>query len=317
MTADRPGPDPPPKGQGREAVVSAIVVQAEPPASARPGDSALVHPDGRIEGFVGGACAEASVRYHALQVLSRGEPLLLHILPPDAATPHAAQGTATARNPCLSGGALQIYLEPQLPPRRLALFGDSPIAKAVAELARLLGYEVDHHPEGAADPGQDTSWVVVATHGHFDEEALGRGLASPVPYIALVASRKRRDALLEGLALTPAERARVRCPAGLDIGARTAWEIAVSILAEMIAQRPASEPAVAPPEAQGAAFVDPVCGMTVAAADPSPSLEDSGTRVWFCGQACLERYARDHAAAAAGRDRRSGRRGIAGDRSGG
>ena len=97
--------------------VAATVVRAQSPTSVRAGDSAIVRPDGAIEGFVGGTCAEASVRLYSLRAMESGDPLLLRILPAAAeGEPEAGEGAVTVKNPCLSGGALEIFLEPHLPP---------------------------------------------------------------------------------------------------------------------------------------------------------------------------------------------------------
>ena len=126
---------------GREPFATAIVVRASRPTSVRPGDSALVLRDGTIEGFVGGVCAEESVRLHALRALETGEPLLLRIVPGDDDAP-AAEGAVTVQNPCLSGGALEIFIEPMLPAPRLTVVGDSPVALALADLGERVGLHV-------------------------------------------------------------------------------------------------------------------------------------------------------------------------------
>src|SRR3954447_1978012 len=113
--------------------VSAVVVRAQRPSSVRPGDRAVVSPDGTIDGFVGGACAEPAVRLHALRVLETGEPLLLRIVPGDDEAP-AQEGAVTVQNPCLSGGALEIFLEPHVPAPRVAVVGDTPIAHTLPAL---------------------------------------------------------------------------------------------------------------------------------------------------------------------------------------
>ena len=100
----------------------ATVVRRQRPSSVRPGDSAIVTADGTIDGFVGGACAEESVRLHALRVLETGEPLLLRIVPGEDEGP-AQEGAVTVSNPCLSGGALEIFLEPHLPAPRVVIVG--------------------------------------------------------------------------------------------------------------------------------------------------------------------------------------------------
>src|SRR3954447_6697722 len=125
----------------REPFVTAIVVRARRPSSVSAGDSAVIRSDGTIEGFVGGACAETSVRLHALRVLETGEPLVLRIVPGDEQGP-LEEGAVTVQNPCLSGGALEIFLEPRLPAPRIAVVGETPIALALVSLGERLGYDV-------------------------------------------------------------------------------------------------------------------------------------------------------------------------------
>jgi xanthine dehydrogenase accessory factor len=235
-----------------EPFVKATVVRAQRPSSVRPGDSATIAPDGTIDGFVGGACAEPSVRLHASRVLETGEPLLLRIVPGDDGAP-AQEGAVTVENPCLSGGALEIFLEPHLPAPRVLVVGDSPVARALAALGERVGLVV------RAEPGDDDVAVVVASHGHGEEEALERALRAGVPYVGLVASRRRGDSVREWLRETGVangDLARLRTPAGLDIGARGPAEIALSIVAEIIQElrhrspftvHPSPEPAAEEP----------------------------------------------------------------------
>jgi xanthine dehydrogenase accessory factor len=270
----------------RVPFVTAIVVRAQRPSSVTAGDRGLIHSDGTIEGFVGGACAETSVRLHALRVLETGEPLVLRIVPDDGDGP-AEEGAVTVQNPCLSGGALEIFLEPRLPAPRVGVVGDTPIALALVSLGERLGYEV------AVDQSEGDVALVVASHGRDEEDSIERALQAAVPYVGLVASRKRGAAVLSELhargAVSEADIARVRTPAGLDIGARTAEEIALSILAEIVSVARAREtvPAVA------ATAIDPVCGMEVAAAEPTLHSARSGETVWFCGEGCKRAFEAD------------------------
>src|SRR4051794_14686604 len=176
----------------REPFVTAIVVRAQKPSSVRAGDSAVVLADGTIEGFVGGACAETSVRLHALRVLETGEPLVLRIVP-DEDGREPEEGAVTVENPCLSGGALEIFLEPRLPAARVAVVGDTPIAHALVSLGERLGYEV-----AAADQLDDDVALVVASHGRDEEDSPERALRAGVPYVGLVAGRRRGAAVLDG-----------------------------------------------------------------------------------------------------------------------
>ena len=228
--------------------VQATVVRARRPTSVRAGDTAVVRPDGTIEGFVGGVCAEDSVRLHSLRALETGEALLLRLVP-EPGDEVAEEGAVVAHNPCLSGGGLEIFLEPKLPAPRLAIVGDAPVARALAGLAPGLGFDV------AGAPGADDAALVVASHGRDEGAALAAALTAGVPYVGLVASRRRGAAVRDALNVDDALRSRLHTPAGLDIGARTAPEIALSILAQIVQERRAPGPA--PPVAVAAPVAAP------------------------------------------------------------
>ncbi|MFJ2264127.1 XdhC family protein [Streptomyces sp. NPDC087844] len=297
----------------RVPFVRATVVRARRPASARPGDTALVLADGRIEGFVGGVCAEATVRVQALRILRDGESLLLRISPDETADgtgePVVEEGAVSVRNPCLSGGALEIFLEPLRPAPRVLVFGESPVARALLDFAPALGYGIT--PVSGADepdtPGVEslagTRAVVIASHGRDEERALLSAVRAGVPYVGLVASPRRGAAVLAGLAheLDEEQRARVRTPAGLWIGARTPGEIALSILAEVVqaVRSPVAEVVEAEAARSGAPVTvtatDPVCGMEVAGSAATTPYSDAGGagRRWFCCPSCREAYEKD------------------------
>ena len=293
--------------------VTATVVRAQSPTSVRAGDAAIVRPDGAIEGFVGGTCAEASVRLYSLRAMETGEPLLLRILPGEAeGEPEAEEGSVTVKNPCLSGGALEVFLEPHLPAPTMRVVGSAPIAIALADLARRVGYAVESGPAELARPRPDDDAVVVASHGHDEERVLTEALRSGVPYVALVASEVRGRAVRESLDLPEEGRARLHTPAGLGIGAETPEEIAVAILAEIVALRPEGEGVRAPrPPAGGIeaaptgsaepapsqpaptvlsteTAIDPVCGMEVAVSESSIQLERDGQVHYFCSEGCRD-----------------------------
>ncbi|MBY8344669.1 XdhC family protein [Streptomyces spinosirectus] len=272
----------------RVPFVHARVVRAQAPASAHPGDEAIVHGDGTIDGFVGGQCAEGSVRTAALGALHGGGPLLLRVLPAGEDAFPDAPGAQVVVNPCLSGGALEIFLEPVLPPPLVEVSGNTPIAEAFVALARVLGYATARSLPGGR-PAEHTAAVVVAGQGHGDAESLRAALDADIPYIALVASRRRGSALLDELGLDETEKARIHSPAGLDIGARTAPEIALSILAEVV-EAVRARPHV-PPPAPPAEAVDPVCGMTVTVTPGTPHLTTEDGELWFCGTGCRDRHA--------------------------
>ena len=330
----------------RMPFVFATVVRVERPASAKAGDCALVLPDGTIEGFVGGDCTESTVRRHGLRQLAAGQSMLLRITPagrqpprldaeqrdvvrddspdgerddsPDwAAERHqperSGEGLVTACNPCLSGGTLEIFLEVMSPPLLVHVFGDSPIARALEALGVAMGWDMRRVSQPDSPVAPDTAAVIVASHGGDEEQILAPALRAGVPYVGLVASRRRGSAVVARLDVAPDQQARVHTPAGLDIAAHGPSEIAVSILAEIIASRPAAPalqtadrvPALQSvdrvpvlqsvdrvPAAQAAAL-DPVCGMSVAVANGTLRLEHAGTTWYFCGSGCRGAFAAD------------------------
>jgi xanthine dehydrogenase accessory factor len=296
----------------RRAFVVATVVRARRPTSVRPGDRAVVTSAGEIEGFVGGVCAESSVRLHALRAIETGEPILLRLVPGEPVAGEdvgaglresgddAVGGAIVEHNPCLSGGALEIFLEPYLPPARVVVIGGSPIASAVAGLAAASGYDCLRADTGEQADLTGASAVIVASHGTGEERALSEALGAGVPYVALVASPRRGEAVRAELDVPDELRGQLHTPAGLNIGARTPAEIAVSILAQLIAVAHA-DPAGARPGVQErdvtATAVDPVCGMHVAVVASTPRLASDGAILYFCCEGCRDRYAAEHAAA--------------------
>lgn len=278
----------------RVPFVHATVVRSQEPSSARPGDDAVILGDGRIEGFVGGQCAEESVRAAALDSLANGESLLLRVLPDGGEHFPESPSARVVVNPCLSGGALEIFLEPTLPAPLLAVVGSTPITDALVMMAGPLGFVGRQHEPGQVPPGATA--VVVGTHGHGEAETIRAALDAGVGFVGLVASPKRGTQVLASIELTEDERARVRTPVGLDIGARTPEEIALSILAELVQavrreglRAPAGEATDVPQQ-----VIDPVCGMTVVVGPDTPHYRDADGDHWFCATGCRDTYAAAH-----------------------
>ena len=277
--------------RSRVPCVRVTVVRAQEPTSARAGDRAVVLADGSIEGFVGGQCATGSVRTAALGALESGEGVLLRVLPDAADAFPQAPGASIVDNPCLSGGAMEIYLEPLLPSPVLHLVGGSPTADAVAALAPALGFVVGRAEDGAVPDGAVAA--VVSSLGGDEPAAVRAALDAGVGFVGVVCSRTRGEALLAELDLPEHERPRVHPHVGLDIGARTAPEIALSIVAAVVRAirvdglraRPARQ---APRPLQA---VDPMCGMTVTVSADTPHLRVDGHDLWFCGPGCRDAYA--------------------------
>lgn len=266
----------------RTPFVHATVVRAEQPTSARAGDEAILLADGTIEGFVGGQCAQNSVRKAALGVLQAGESVLLRVLPDGDLHFPEAPGACVVVNPCLSGGSLEIFLTPQLPAPLIRIYGETPIADALVQLCGVLGYDARRDTDLA-----DTSAVVIASHGGAEAETIRTALDHGVGYIGLVASKVRGASILSGLELTDEERTRIHTPVGVPIGAKTPPEIAVAIAAELIAAlRDGSLTRAVQSEAAPISAVDPVCGMTVSIGPDTEHLQFAGADYWFCCSGC-------------------------------
>jgi xanthine dehydrogenase accessory factor len=283
--------------------VTATVVRAQRPTSVQAGNVALVTSDGSIQGFVGGVCAEHSVRLYSLKVLEAGEALLLKILPdgPEDAEEGAGaemdreEGSVTVANPCLSGGAIEVFLEPVLPQPRVLLVGHTPIGEAVARLAPELGLKVERVDGDHLEPLESDLALVVAAHGRDELVTIRRGLEAGLPYVGLVASPKRGNGLVEELRADGVSEellSQIDFPAGIDVGAVTPSEIALSLLARIVQVRrggsytPAYEAAAAAP----VTAIDPVCGMTVIPGPETPKVEHDGETVYFCRVGCKDEY---------------------------
>jgi xanthine dehydrogenase accessory factor len=227
----------------RVPFVVATVVRVERPASVDPGSAGLVQADGAIEGFIGGHCAQHSVRLHALEAMEGERPVLLRIVPDGPAEPVREEGAVTVTNHCLSGGAIEVFLEPVLPAPRVLVAGDSPIVASLVTLGAGAGFEVvaaRDIKDGVPTPQPDDLALVVASHGGDEAATLRAGLEAGVRWVGLVASRKRGEAVREELrADGVAEELldRLETPAGLAIGARTPPEVALSIVARIVEVR--------------------------------------------------------------------------------
>jgi xanthine dehydrogenase accessory factor len=312
----------------------ATVVAVVRPTSARPGARGIVHPDGRIEGWVGGSCAQPIVVKEALRAIGDGQPRLLRIAKEPPSDSRRGDGVIEYLMTCHSGGTLEIYVEPRLPMPQLWVAGVTPIAGALVDLGAAAGFAVTLiDPVAKADDFaaagrvlaeaalatidlDSQPYIVVATQGQWDEEAVAGALLRDAAYVGLVASPTRAAvvrAYLRDEAGIPEDRlAALRAPAGLDIGAETAGEVALSILAELVQVRRGRAPFVASPgpatlagaTADTAAsavepsspdivLLDPVCGMTVDREHARHLAEHGGIVYAFCSLGCRTRFMRD------------------------
>ena len=260
------------------ALVSVVRTQA--PSSARAGDKALVTAQGIVHGWIGGGCAQPAVLHTVRQALRDGRARLIRVAPADAAASHETRSPPGERPEfdmsCHSGGTIELFIDPILPPTRLVVIGDSPVAVALAGLAPRVGLPVaviarGGDPQRFADASQfiDSdelslvtgrvaagSWVVVATQGRRDLPGLQVALALQAAKIWLVASARKARALREALLAANCDSQAVSAiiaPAGQPIGAQTPEEIALSVLAAVVAARRAGRATLE-------AAIEPGCG---------------------------------------------------------
>jgi xanthine dehydrogenase accessory factor len=294
-----------------ERFALATVVRVDRPVSARPGDRAVVRSDGRLEGWVGGSCSQPIVVREALAALADGRPRLVRIRPPGGPPEPPEAGVITEVTACASEGGLDVFVEPRLPQSLIVIAGSSPVARMLAQLATVLGRRVhaalsdpaeqvpgveaclDVEALGAASLGSADA-VVVATMNRYDEAALEGALATGAGYVGLVASRPRTAKVLDMLrarGVAEVELERVHSPAGLDLGPSSQEEIALAVLAEIVAVR---EKATTVGEARPCApdeAIDPVCGMIVVVGEGTLSASQGDRAVYFCSPHCRSEFA--------------------------
>ena len=288
----------------RQPYVLATVVWRRAPTSGTAGAKAIVGLDGSVAGWVGGACAQPTLVRQAREALQDGTPRLVYLGPADGLDGVLRDGVVRVPMACESEGALEIFLEPVLPSPHVVVVGDSDLTACLATLVGAIGWTATVTDSGdfaAGDhPLDHSTAVVVATQGRWDEEAVRTALGTTAGYVGLVASARRAAAVtawLRDADVPDAVLARLRAPAGLDLGSVRHDEIAVAILAELVALRAAgglqatrsSDAGVV----QNVEVLDPVCGMTVDLAAARHLSEWQGQRYAFCAASCKHAFEAD------------------------
>lgn len=299
--------------------VLATVVRCEAPTSARPGAKAIVDADGGISGWIGGGCTQPAVVSVARKALADGQPRLIRVSPGKGGT--LEEGVLDFGMTCHSGGTVDIFLEPFGRRPSLLIIGASPAARSLAGLAAQVGFEVFASAPGADAvlfPGArqvlgstdlgglecgSPDFVVVATQGKRDEWGLEAALGTGARYIGFIASGRKAAKLRDYLKERGHDSHRVDgivSPAGVEIGAVTPEEIALSVLAGLVKVRRAGEglatgaQSARPEEADvgrpAASAIDPICGMTVDVATAEFRSEYRGTAYYFCCAGCQQRF---------------------------
>ena len=294
-----------------ESFAIAVVVRYQPPISGKPGNKAIILPDGKIWGWIGGGCAQPVVVKEALKALADGQPRLIRISP--SSPPE--QGIVDYTMTCHSGGTLDIYIEPVLPKPHILILGRSPVAVALAKLGKAINYTVSvAAPQADRERFPDCdllhtdldlsqikvtpqTFVVVSTQGQSDEEALEKALRSDASYVAFVASKAKTGKIIEYLqerGITTPRLARLKAPAGLGIHAASPEEIAVSILAEIIQEnrspKGTQKREVKLPMAKREEAKDPICGMMVEVSTAKHKSEFRGSAFYFCCAGCKQKF---------------------------
>lgn len=270
----------------------ATVTWSRGPSSGKGGSKAIIHPDGRVEGWLGGACASPTVVRHALKALGDGTARVLMLGEGDR-----RPGVTDVAMACDSEGAMEVFVEPVLPSPHLVVVGASPMAETLRGVAALLGWRAETVSEVEEIPGVgDRSYIVVATQGHFDEPALEAALATPAAYVGLVASEKRASAVMIWLrerGLSDETLVRVHAPAGIDLGPTTHEEIAISVMAELVAFKTAGAGAQVAEVEMPATEADPVCGMSVEISKAGFVSRHDGAEFYFCAAGCQRAFESD------------------------
>lgn len=277
------------KGDGQPFAL-ATVIRTEDATAAKAGAKAVVRADGTVVGWIGGGCTLGAVRKTAALALIDGRARLIRVRPKERLAEDPVEtGVDLHKNACPSGGTVEVFIEPILPRPALIVVGASPVARALADLGHRAGFaltvaalsedqpnfaEADARIEGfdlTVAPGIATGYVVVATQGKRDREALAAALTSGAPYVAFVGSRKKAETLraaMVEMAVSAEQIQALHAPAGLDIGAATPEEIALSILAEIVRERRQAVRAAHPP----AVHVEEVEGGSMESRIVSPAL---------------------------------------------
>ena len=280
--------------EGR-AFALATVTWSRGPSSGKGGSKAIIHPDGRVEGWLGGACAAPTVVRHGLEALGDGRARVLMLGEGDR-----RPGVTDVAMACDSEGAMEVFVDPILPSPHLMVVGTSPMTDTLRRIAEAVGWRAEVVTEvGDIGGAGQRSYIVVATQGHFDEPALEAALATPAAYLGLVASQKRASSVIAWLrerGVCEGALTRVHAPAGMDLGSTTHEEIAVSVMAELVAFKATGAGAQVvdveiPPQA-----VDPVCGMSVDISGARFVTDHAAAAVYFCAAGCQRAFESDPSA---------------------
>lgn len=296
-----------------EAYAVAIIVRRKIPSSGKPGDKAIITADGHIHGWIGGGCTRGIVLKEALLSIKERKPRFVSISP--SKTAGTDEHTKIYAMTCQSGGEVEVYIEPVLPKPQLVIFGTSHIAKSLAKVAKAIDYQVDIvmsfadknvFPEADSivsikelDLSQirPSAYLVVCTQGEGDAVALQKALSIGSSYLSFVASRKKAQAIyteIRGMGATFDQLKTIKTPAGIDIGAKEAGEVAISIIAEIIKHRKQADDASTSTQEKKDVivlknddfFINPVCNIPVQKSTAKHIINYKEKDYYFCCDGC-------------------------------
>ena len=287
----------------------AMVVNRIAPSSGKPGDKAIIFPDGTIKGWIGGGCTRGIVLKEALMAIQQGKPRLVNISP-GAENDHTRHGVVTYNMTCQSGGSVEVYIEPVLSKPHILILGKSHIGMALSKLSKATGYSVTVLATGADKitfPEADTvidsitlkqdliidkTFIVVCTQGENDDQMLRQAIESGAAYVSFVSSMRKANSVYNALkkqGVKVEELAKIKTPAGLNINAKLPEEVAISILAEIISKLREEKKQQEYPELNlnlNEYFINPVCQIPVQKSTAKHIINHKGKDYFFCCDGC-------------------------------
>ena len=306
--------------QKNQAYATAIIVRRKVPSSGKPGDKAIIVADGTIHGWIGGGCTRGIVLKEALMSLQDRQPRMVHISPDRIDADQ--KGTKLYSSICQCGGEVEVYIEPVLPKPQLRIFGTSHIAMALAKIAKAMEYRVDvvmTTADSNVFPEADTlielsdftaqreyanQYMIVCTQGERDAEALYAAINAQPQFLAFVASKRKADVIfaeLQDMGVTPEQFNTIKTPAGLDLGAKTPHEVAISILAQIIQDFRSVAPLakylrsenVAAIMAEADYYINPVCQVPIQRSSAKHVAEYKDQLFYFNCAACKAKFEKE------------------------
>ena len=294
----------------------ATVIDTVAPTSAKPMAKAIITADGKMDGWIGGGCAQETVIKEALHCLHTGMASVIRLAPERSISGKVSYKKEIFLT-CESGGALEFHIEPVLPMTKLLIYGNTPTVNALAKLGELLDYDIYALSPGISElelPEEVTKLdefsvfegqcvAIVATQGDGDIQALKAAIASKPEFLSLIANKRKTESLLGQLVKDGISRDKIssiKFPAGLDIGAITPQEIAVSIMAELVQYKRKTawkdEIILDVEQAKNGKETDPICGMLVDPKTADSSFEYDGISYYFCCGGCKKKFEAEPAA---------------------